>query len=61
MSNEVLSPREIQVAQLIVGIATMVFIGGRFLPPRYRQTVGVTLTVCYLLGIAAFVVYVVFR
>jgi hypothetical protein len=57
----VLSPREIQVVQIMVGIATAVFIGGRFLPPRYRQTVGATLTVCYLIGIAAFVVYAMLR
>jgi len=61
MTNEVLSPRVIQVAQIMVGVASAVFIGRRFLPPRYRHTVGVTLTVCYLLGIAAFIVYVVVR
>ena len=61
MTNDFLSTREIQVAQIMVGLATAVFIGGRFLPRRYRQPVGVTLTVCYLLGIAGFVAYVVFR
>jgi hypothetical protein len=50
-----------RIAQLMVGIATAVFIGGRFLPPRYRQPVGVMLTVCYLIGIAAFMAYVVLR
>jgi len=61
MTNEFLSPREVQVAQIMVGVATAVFIGGRFLPPRYRQPVGITLTVCYLAGFAGFIAYVVFR
>jgi hypothetical protein len=45
----------------MIGLALAVFIGGRFLPPRYRQLVGVAVTVCYLVGLAAFVVYVVLR
>ena len=61
MINEVLSPREIQVAQIMVGVTAAVFIGGRFLPPRYRRPVGVTLMICYLAGLAAFAVYVVVR
>jgi hypothetical protein len=52
-----LSPREIQAARIMVGIATAVFIGGRFLPTRYRQPVGIALTVCYLIGITAFLLY----
>jgi hypothetical protein len=59
--NEPLSPREIQAAQLLVGITIAVFIGGRFIPPRYRQTAGAALTVCYLLGFAAFVIYALLR
>lgn len=56
-----LSAREFRVAQLLVLIATAVFIGLRFLPPRYRRPVGVTLTVCYLIGVAGFMIYVVTR
>jgi hypothetical protein len=59
--NWALSPREFQVAQLLVGVATAVFIGMRFVPPRLRQRVGITLTVCYLLGIAGFMVYLLMR
>lgn len=56
-----LSPRDIQTAQILVGIATAVFIGGRFLPPRLRQPVGIALTACYLVGVAAFMAYVLMR
>ena len=55
------SPREFHLAQLLVLVGTAVFIGGRFLPPRYRQRVGIALTVCYLGGIAAFIVYLLVR
>jgi hypothetical protein len=40
------------------GIAVAVFIGVRFIPARYRQWVGIALTVCYVIGVAAFMVYV---
>jgi hypothetical protein len=46
---------------MLIGIATAVFIGVRFVPPRHRQTVGIALTVCYLIGVAAFMVYVLMR
>jgi hypothetical protein len=59
--NWTLSPREIQIAQLLVGVATAVFIGVRFVPPRFRQRVGVALTICYLFGIAAFMSYLLMR
>jgi hypothetical protein len=55
-----LSPREIQIAQIMAGLAAAIFIGGFFLPPRHRQRVGLTLTVCYLIGIAVFIICVVF-
>lgn len=55
------SPRAFQLAQLLILVTVAVFIGGRFLPPRYRQRVGVALTVCYLAGIAAFVIYLLLR
>jgi hypothetical protein len=59
MANK-LSPLEFQIARIMVGIAAAVFIGGYFLPPRYRQRVGLTLTACYLLGIAVFILCIVF-
>jgi len=37
--------------------AAAVFIGARFLPPRHRRPVGVALTVVYLAGVAAFMIY----
>jgi hypothetical protein len=55
------SPRAFQLAQLLILMTLAVFIGGRFLPLRYRQRVGVALTVCYLAGIAAFVIYLSLR
>jgi hypothetical protein len=58
---DAMSPREVQTAQLVVGIATAVFIGGRFLPVRYRWSVGVGLTVCYLIGLGGFAIYVLVR
>ena len=58
MNNAALTPQEIQAARILVGITIAVFIGVRFVPPRYRQTIGITLTVCYLAGVAAFMVYV---
>ena len=61
MTDWALSPREIQAGQILLGLATAVFIGLRFVPPRYRQRIGIALTVCYLLGVAAFMVYLVMR
>jgi hypothetical protein len=56
-----MSPREIQVAQFMVLLPVAVFVGARFLPPRFRRPVGVGLTVCYLACLAAFIVYVLIR
>jgi hypothetical protein len=56
-----LSQRETDIVQILLLIAAAVFIGGRFLPARYRQPVGVALTVCYLLGVAVFMAYVLLR
>jgi hypothetical protein len=56
-----LTPRETQIAQLLVLIAVAVFISGRFLPPRFRQPVGFGLTVCYLAAVGAFMVWVLMR
>jgi hypothetical protein len=56
-----LSPHASQFAQFLILLATAVFIGGRFLPQRYRQRVGVVTTVCYLAGVAAFMVYLLVR
>jgi hypothetical protein len=39
-------------------IATATFVGVRFLPARYRQRVGITLTVCYVIGLVGFAVWV---
>ncbi len=56
-----LRPHVTLVAQFLILVATAVFIGGRFLPQRYRQRVGIAATVCYLAGIAAFLVYLLMR
>jgi hypothetical protein len=56
-----IEPRATQLAQLLVLVAVAAFIGGRFLPPRHRQRFGVALTVCYLAGVAAFVIYLLLR
>jgi hypothetical protein len=55
---EPLSPLEIQSAQILVGVTTVIFVSSRFIPVRYRHTVGVWMTACYLVGVAAFMVYV---
>ncbi len=49
---------EIQVGQILLVVATAVFVGVRFLPSRLRQTVGIVLIVCYLIGVIAFMTYV---
>jgi hypothetical protein len=56
--TEPLSPRQIQIAQVLFGIAVAAFIGIRFIPAQFRQRVGIALTVCYVIGVAAFMVYV---
>jgi hypothetical protein len=56
-----MTERATQIAQFLGLVAAATFVGSRFVPAPYRQTVGVTLTVCYLIGLAAFIVYVVFR
>jgi len=61
LMNAVLSSREIQAAQILVGVTAAVFIGGRFLPSRYRHTAGIALTVCYIIGVAIFMVYTFIR
>jgi hypothetical protein len=61
MFNEPLSPREVQAVQLLIMVTIGAFIGLRFVPSRFRQIVGLTLTIFYLAGIAAFVVYSLFR
>ena len=61
VTNEALSPRDIQAVQLLAGVAMAVFVGGRFLPPRYRQPIGLTLTVGYVTGIVIFAIYVFLR
>ena len=55
------SPGAFQLTHLLILVTVAVFIGGRFLPLRYRQRVGVALTICYLTGVAAFLVYLLLR
>jgi hypothetical protein len=55
------SGREAQVAQALILVATAVFIGGRFLPQRFRRPVGITLTVGYLVGVVVFIVWMLVR
>lgn len=61
VTNEPMSPRVIQAVQLLAGVSMAVFIGARFMPPRYRQPAGLAVTVCYVVGIIAFVAYAIFR
>jgi hypothetical protein len=61
MLNQPLTGREIQIVQLLIAVAIAVFVGLRFLPPRFRRPVGVALTGAYLFGIAAFAIYVMAR
>jgi hypothetical protein len=55
------SPETLQLVRLLILAAAAVFIGSRFLPQRYRHRVGVMTTICYLAGIAAFVIYLLVR
>jgi hypothetical protein len=55
------SPGAAQLAQLLILVTVGVFIGSRFLPPRYRQKVGIGLTICYLAAMAGFLVYLLLR
>lgn len=61
VNNEPMSPRVIQAVQLLAGVSMAVFIGARFMPPRYRHPAGRIVTVCYVVGIVAFVAYAIFR
>jgi hypothetical protein len=47
------SPRAFQLAQLLILATVAVFVGSRYLPARYRQKVGVALTVCYVAAAVA--------
>jgi hypothetical protein len=47
----------VRTAQVMLLIATATFVGVRFLPAQYRQRVGITLTVCYVIGIVAFTLW----
>jgi hypothetical protein len=55
------SPQTLQLVRLLILVAAAVFIGSRFLPPRYRQRVGIVTTICYLAGVAGFVIYLLMR
>jgi hypothetical protein len=54
-------PDAARLAQLLILVTVAAFVGVRFLPSRYRQPVGVALTVCYLAGTAVFVLYLLVR
>ena len=58
---EAMTPRDIQIAQLLMGVTVAVYIGLRFLPAGYRQAVGIALTIGYVAGIGVFMVYVLMR
>jgi hypothetical protein len=59
--NWSVSPPAFRLAQLLVLLATAMLIGSRFLPADLRQPVGFVTTICYLAGVAAFVVYFLLR
>jgi hypothetical protein len=59
MMNASVSPAVARTAQVLLLLATATFIGVRFLPPKYRQRVGITLTVCYATAIISFAIYIV--
>ena len=46
---------------MVIGVAAAIFVGLRFLPPRYRQRVGIVLTAGYLIGFVAFMIYAMMR
>jgi hypothetical protein len=50
-----------QLAQVLTLVTVAAFVGLRFLPPRHRRPAGVALTVCYLAGVGAFVLYLLAR
>lgn len=56
-----LSPRDVQIVQFLGLLTIGVFIGLRFLPARFRQSAGYTLTVCYVAGLAMFALYLLIR
>jgi hypothetical protein len=45
----------------MIGVATAVFVGLRFVPPLHRRRVGASLIVCYLAGVALFMLYLLIR
>ena len=47
-----------RAAQVMLLIATATFVGARFLPAQYRHRVGITLTICYVIGSVGFAVWV---
>jgi hypothetical protein len=61
MDNSALSPKAIQALQVVTGITTAVFIGGRFLPESVRQIVGRAVTICYLASFVALGLYILYR
>lgn len=60
MLNQPMSPGEAQSAQLLMAVTLAVFVGVRFVPSSFRYSVGLMLTVCYGLGVAGFMVYLLF-
>jgi Ni,Fe-hydrogenase I cytochrome b subunit len=51
----------LQLVQVLILVGAGVFIGSRFLPPRYRHPVGVVTTIGYLALVAAFAIYLLLR
>jgi hypothetical protein len=57
----VLSTGEIQATQMLIGFAMAALVGCRFLPSRWRQFAGIALTIAYIAGGIAGLLYLLTR
>ena len=53
----IMSPSEVQAVQILTALTMSGLVASRFLPARWRQPVGLTLTVAYVAGSVAGLLY----